>query len=38
MRKIYPVIAKLVESTAINGGVKPASWWGLYQPRTPKIK
>ncbi len=38
MKKIYPVVANIVKSTAIYGGVKPASWWNFYQPRTPKIK
>lgn len=38
MKKVYPVIANLVKNTAIYGGVKPASVWGLHQPRTPKIK
>lgn len=37
MKKISSVVASLVESTALYGGIKPASFWGLYQPRTPKI-
>lgn len=38
MKKIYPVVANIVKSTANFGGVKSASLWAFYQPRTPKIK
>lgn len=38
MKKINNLVANIVESVAVNGGIKPASVWNFHQPRVPKIK
>jgi len=36
MRSFYPVIGSLLTVVAIVGGIKPYSFWSLYQPKAPK--
>lgn len=38
MKKMSFAVAKVVESAAINAGMKSASLWSFHQPRQPKIK
>jgi|GEM_PF-4554235 len=35
-RKLYPVMSMVLTVVVAFGGVKPASWWGLHQPKMPK--
>jgi len=36
IRKFYPVISMVLMTIVLYGGVKPASWLNLYQPKMPK--
>lgn len=36
MQKLHQMMADAIESVAVYGGMKPASIWGLHQPKPPK--
>jgi len=35
-RKLYPMMATVLMVVVAFGGIKPASLWGLHQPKMPK--
>lgn len=35
---IFAILSSLLSILVLLGGVKPASWWGLHQPRVPNLK
>lgn len=36
MKSLYLMLGSIVMLVAVYGGVRPASWWGVYQMKTPK--
>lgn len=36
VKRFYPVLGSLVMLSAVYGGIKPASFFGLHQPKVPK--
>lgn len=36
IKSFYPMLGSVVMLLAVYGGVRPASWWQVYQMKTPK--